>query len=87
LTFRYRTKDYLVFGESKKKSQQLSLTPKVRDLVIKDQLRHTNVKTTVDFYIGADVDYQREMIEKLVINSGKIVGNGEISQPTQLPTA
>ncbi len=24
-------------------------------LVIKDQLRHTNVKTTVDFYIGSDV--------------------------------
>ena len=56
-------------------------------LVIKDQLRHTNVKTTVDFYIGSDVDYQREMIEKLVINSGKIVGKHEISQPTQLPTA
>jgi integrase len=56
-------------------------------LVIKDQLRHTNVKTTVDFYIGSDVSYQREMIEKLILNSGKIVGNGEISQPTQLPTA
>ena len=40
-------------------------------LVIKDQLRHTNVKTTVDFYIGSDVDYQREMIEKLILNSGK----------------
>ena len=40
-------------------------------LVIKDQLRHTNVKTTVDFYIGSDVAYQREMIEKLILNSGK----------------
>ncbi|MDO9349841.1 MAG: hypothetical protein Q7U55_01220, partial [Deltaproteobacteria bacterium] len=56
-------------------------------LVIKDQLRHTNVKTTVDFYIGADVDYQREMIEKLILNSGKIVGKDEISQPAQIPTA
>jgi integrase len=56
-------------------------------LVIKDQLRHTNVKTTVDFYIGADVDYQREMIEKLILNSGKIVGKDEISISTQLPTA
>jgi integrase len=40
-------------------------------LVIKDQLRHTNVKTTVDLYIGSDVDYQTEMIEKLILNSGK----------------
>jgi integrase len=59
----------------------------VPPLVIKDQLRHTNVKTTVDFYIGSDVAYQREMIEKLILNSGKIVGKDEISQPTQLPTA
>jgi integrase len=56
-------------------------------LVIKDQLRHTNVKTTVDFYIGQDEDYQREMIEKLILNSGKIVGKDEISEPAQLPTA
>jgi integrase len=56
-------------------------------LVIKDQLRHTNVKTTVDFYIGSDIGYQREMIEKLVINSGKIVGKDEISISNQLPTA
>jgi integrase len=40
-------------------------------LVSKDQLRHTNVKTTADFYIGQDVDYQREMIEKLILNGGK----------------
>jgi integrase len=56
-------------------------------LVIKDQLRHTNVKTTVDFYIGSDVDYQREMIEKLILNSGKIVGKDEIPISNQLPTA
>ena len=46
----------------------------VPTLAIKDQLRHSSIKTTVDFYIGSDVGYQREMIEKLVINSGKIVG-------------
>jgi integrase len=56
-------------------------------LAIKDQLRHTNIKTTVDFYIGSDVAYQREMIEKLILNSGKIVGKDEISISTQLPTA
>ena len=56
-------------------------------LVIKDQLRHTNVKTTVDFYIGSDVNYQREMIEKLILNSGKIVGKDELSISKQLPTA
>lgn len=56
-------------------------------MVIRDQLRHTNVKTTVDFYIGQDVDYQREMIEKLILNSGKLVGKDESSKPAQLPTA
>jgi integrase len=56
-------------------------------LVIKDQLRHTNVKTTVDFYIGSDTDYQREQIEKLILNSGRIVGKDEISKTAQLPTA
>jgi hypothetical protein len=43
----------------------------VAALVIKDQLRHSNIKTTVDFYIGADMSYQREQIEKLRLNSGK----------------
>ena len=56
-------------------------------LAIKDQLRHTNVKTTVYFYIGSDVNYQREMIEKLILNSGKIVGKDEIVISNQLPTA
>jgi hypothetical protein len=55
--------------------------------VIKDQLRYTNVKATVDFYIGSDVAYQREMIEKLILNSGKIVGNDRIAETAQLPTA
>ena len=59
----------------------------VRPIAIKDQLRHSTVKTTENFYIGSDIEYQREQIEKLILNSGKIVGNGEISQPTQLPTA
>lgn len=48
-------------------------------LVIKDQLRHTNVKTTIDFYIGPDQAYQREQAEKLSLNlfSGKKVGNDD----------
>ena len=56
-------------------------------LVIRNQLRHINVKTTVDFCIGSDMDYQREMIEKLILNSGKLVGKDEISRPAQLSTA
>ncbi|MGD1154029.1 MAG: site-specific integrase [Syntrophales bacterium] len=59
----------------------------VPTLVIKDQLRHTNVKTTIDFYIGSDTDYQREMIEKLVINSGKKVGNQDVFKNAQDATA
>ena len=54
---------------------------------IATQLRHTTSKTTKDFYIGADHDYQREMAEKLILNSGKIVGNGDLKQSTSLPTA
>jgi len=34
---------------------------------IKDQLRHTTVKTTESFYIGSDIEYQREQIEKIVL--------------------
>ncbi|MBI5968656.1 MAG: tyrosine-type recombinase/integrase [Deltaproteobacteria bacterium] len=56
-------------------------------LVIKDQLRHTNVKTTVDFYIGADLAYQREQIEKLSLNSGKIVGNDDFSGARRIANA
>lgn len=54
---------------------------------IKDQLRHASSKTTENFYIGSDIEYQRRQMEKLVLNSGKIVGNGEISNTAQLPTA
>jgi len=43
----------------------------VPTLVIKDQLRHSNIRTTVDFYIGSDIGYQREQIEKLALNSEK----------------
>jgi integrase len=46
----------------------------VPTLAIKEQLRHSNIRTTVDFYIGSDISYQREQIEKLTFNSGKIVG-------------
>ena len=34
-------------------------------LAIKDQLRHTTSRTTENFYIGSDLDYQRQQIEKL----------------------
>jgi hypothetical protein len=50
-------------------------------LAIKDQLRHTN-ETTIDFYIGSDVKYQREQIEKLILNSGKKVGNDDFATPS-----
>jgi hypothetical protein len=56
-------------------------------LAIKDQLRHTNIKTTVDFYIGADLAYQREQIEKLRLNSGKIVGNEDLQTARPIATA
>jgi integrase len=46
----------------------------VPTLAIKDQLRHSSIRTTVDFYIGSDIDYQREQIEKLAFTSGKLVG-------------
>src|SRR4030042_5915331 len=39
-------------------------------LAIKDQLRHSTVKTTEDFYIGSDIEYQREQSERLVL--GKV---------------
>jgi integrase len=56
-------------------------------LAIKDQLRHTNIKTTVDFYIGADLAYQREQIEKLRLNSGKIVGNEDLQTARPIASA
>jgi integrase len=56
-------------------------------LAIKDQLRHTNIKTTVDFYIGADLAYQREQIEKLRLNSGNLVGNEDLQNARPLATA
>ena len=56
-------------------------------LAIKDQLRHTNIKTTVDFYIGADLKFQREQIEKLSLNSGKIVGKPILPNTTATGTA
>lgn len=54
---------------------------------IKDQLRHTSIKITEGFYIGSDVNYQRQQNERLALNSGKIVGNGEFSNPDNLATA
>jgi hypothetical protein len=45
---------------------------RVRPIAIKDQLRHSTVKTTENFCIGSDIEYQREQIEKLILHSGKI---------------
>jgi integrase len=73
--------------ESRHTTASLMHRKGVPALAIKDQLRHTNIKTTVDFYIGSDVDYQREMIEKLILNSGKIVENDRIAETAKLPTA
>jgi len=56
-------------------------------LAIRDQLRHTSVKTTEGFYIGSDIEYQREQIERLILNSGKIVGKGEIQISGSTATA
>ena len=36
-------------------------------MAIKDQLRHTDFKTTQNFYIGTDVKYQREQLQKITL--------------------
>jgi integrase len=56
-------------------------------LAIKDQLRHTSVNTTENFYIGSDIEYQRMQNEKLVINSVKIVGNALPQAPYPVASA
>ena len=56
-------------------------------LSIRDQLRHTNVKTTEGFYIGSDIEYQRQQAEKLSLNSGKIVGNAIPQEPYPVASA
>ena len=56
-------------------------------MVIKDQLRHSSMKTTVDFYIGTDLGSQREQIEKLTLNSGRLVGNEPRPNTDQIATA
>ena len=55
-------------------------------MAIRDQLRHSSVKTTEGFYIGSDMNYQREQAEKLILR-GKIVGKDGDSNNEQLPTA
>jgi integrase len=56
-------------------------------MAIRDQLRHTSVKTTEGFYIGSDIEFQRAQAEKLILNSGKIVGKEGDATSDQLPTA
>jgi hypothetical protein len=36
-------------------------------MAIKDQLRHTDFETTQDYYIGSDIEHQREQVEKLAL--------------------
>jgi len=36
-------------------------------LAIKDQLRHSTLRTTEAFYIGSDIEYQREQSERLIL--------------------
>jgi hypothetical protein len=56
----------------------------VRVLAVKDQLRHTTNRKTEDFYIGSDLDHQREQIEKLAIKrfKGLLKGTPEDSETT-----
>ena len=56
-------------------------------LSIRDQLRHTSVKTTEGFYIGSNIEYQRQQAEKLALNSGKIVGNTLPQEPYPIASA
>ena len=86
-SFRQLVDLYEKEGELRHTTANLMPRKGVPALVIKDQFKHNNVRTTVDFYIGQDVDPPREMIEKLILNSGKLVGKDESSKPAQLPTA
>jgi integrase len=40
----------------------------VSPMAIKDQLRHASIKTTDEYYIGSDTEFQRAQAEKLVFN-------------------
>lgn len=37
-------------------------------LAIKDQLRHTTIQTTENFYVNTDIEYQRAQVERLTLN-------------------
>ncbi len=55
-------------------------------MAIKDQLRHTDFKTTQNFYIGSDVEHQRAQNEKLTLNSGKTVGKRDQRENKDSPS-
>jgi len=40
----------------------------VSPIAIKDQLRHSDIRVTTDFYVGGDPVHQKEQIEKLISN-------------------
>ncbi|MGZ3558646.1 MAG: hypothetical protein ACXWMS_05915, partial [Syntrophales bacterium] len=56
-------------------------------LAIRDQLRHTSVKTTEGFYIGSDIEFQRAQAERLALNSGKIVEIEDIIETGSIASA
>jgi len=46
-------------------------------LAIRDQLRHRSVKTTEGFYIGLDIEYQRQQAEKLTLDKWEKIGKSD----------
>jgi integrase len=34
-------------------------------IAIKDQLRHSDIRVTVNYYVGTDSDYQKKIVETL----------------------
>jgi len=38
-------------------------------VAVKGQLRHTSIRTTEAFYIGSDLDYQKEQSEKISLKA------------------
>ena len=49
-------------------------------LAIKDQLRHTTSRTTESFYIGSDLDYQRQQVHAYR-GTRELIGNGAAHDP------
>jgi len=54
---------------------------------IKDQLRHTSIRTTENFYIGSDIGFQREQNERLSFSGRKMVENEASKENANVATA